>query len=389
MLYYLPYTEHEVEKLFELLAYFFDKVENENHTVFNKQLLFPDWYFDTPNCLEKLEAKLKYFVEDVYRVLQLEIISAFKKSNQIEYLFNNKLDEDGNELHIFTSLDFPTQKDFLNKLFADLYSDQLSPKESTFNKKISDLNLYDHYKKLELLTISVKGNFLVCPFCGIENLKMIDTEGRPDYDHLLPKGSSLFIFSSVNLKNLFPIGVTCNKLKDTHHLLYSDETRSHRSIAFYPYADLVDPFNLCDFRLTCIEHPRFRYGGKWEVSIIPRVLPNIDLEEKISSWDRVFNIQHRYEDYITHISYDLVENMLDNLGLSLTEQSIRDKIDQKIREDYKMNYPLISTQFGIIPLRIFFQWALSDLTYLPKLVSAKLSPISQNDVVINNVDFEF
>ncbi|QHV98732.1 hypothetical protein [Spirosoma endbachense] len=391
MLFYLPYINHDVEKLHELLVFFFEKVRDDNPNTFNRTILFPDWYSDTANRLLGLEDKLRIFIETFDRASQLNIIQSFFAANDIEYLFSNKMDIHLNQLEIPTALDFPTLQIFLNDLFVPLYSGQLSSKDTTFTKKIHNQNFYNHYHTLRNFAIEDRGMFTICPYCGIEGLKMVESEGRPDYDHLLPKGDSLFVFSAVNLRNLSPIGLICNGLKDTKHLLYSDDDRLLRTIAFYPYTNAPDPYLSCNFQLTCLEYPTLRSGGKWQLNIAPTNAGDTIFAEKIETWNRVFNIQNRYAEYIGDKGYVMIGSLIEKMSVTENEANIRNKIQERVDTDLDLVYPLLAAFEGLLPKRLFYQWALAEINFLTDLVNAKKSPISTTPLLpgFDDLDFEY
>ncbi len=385
MLFYLNYTPHDVEKLYDLLVFFFNKVETENPTTFDIATLFPAWYSNknAKNKIQRLDTLEKQLTKFITfeKVIRDEIISAFREANEIELLFSDKnkhipiakyfekyikkdINDKGKEITILYITDF------LDELFVELYTTQLGNKNSTFSQKINT-NLTEHYIELEKQNTAYKGSFMVCPFCGLENYKMIESEGRPDYDHILPKGDSLFVFSSINLKNLFPIGLICNKLKETSHLLYEDKTRTKRTIAFYPYDASTNPFELVDFHLTCISKPSLRIEGKWEVAIQPKNNTGIILQEKITTWNRVFKIQNRYAEYIRKKSNNLIEIVIEACKeqTNILSEVIKE-IDGKINKYLELKYSLIANNIGLIPERLFYKWALQEQKFIESFVNA-------------------
>ena len=361
MLFYFKYITHDIEKLHELLVFFFDKVETDNPTSFDTKTLFPAWYSETTNRLANLEKQLKEFLT-FERDLKLKIIESFRLANRIAILFSDK------SQHIPTAKDFddPKVTTFLNNLFTPLYDGQLSPKKggsAPFPNKVST-DLHDHYKTFREDHIKTQGTFTLCPFCGLEPLRMRESEPRPDYDHILPKGDSLFVFSSVNMRNLVPIGSTCNKLKNTFHLLYDGEGMniSNRTLAFYPYDDSPHPFELINFNLVCSQKPEFRQKGKWCVTIKPNDNDSTIVKEKIDTWLRVFKIQKRYSEYIGEQENTWRRNFLLNKRGIL--QDIKNEIQKKLDNDLLILYYKIATTVGIIPERLFHQWALNEEDYL-------------------------
>lgn len=377
MLFYLDYIEHDVEKLHELLNFFFTNLESKEVSTFNSSLL-PDWYSQTEGRCENLEKLLEQFIafseEDKER-----IIKAFRKCNNIEPFFSNKT---GDYADIPIGLDFIKRvgvrkadhsiKNFLNSLFVEtLYKGQLGSKKSTFSKKINS-NLNDHYDKLKTGT-----GFRLCPFCGIEPLKMLESEGRADYDHLLPKGDSLYVFSTINLQNLVPIGLICNKKKDTKNLLYYENERITRKLAFYPYQNYAShhPFEQYYFKLECLEIPSYsnKWRGKWSVTIVPNIADDESTLEKIESWQRIYNIDARYAEYIEENFDSLLQRVLSNIDETASNLKLEviKKLKYFLTNAYVYNHLFLKTEEGLIPRRILIEWLLKDETYLISYVENK------------------
>ncbi|MET3978337.1 hypothetical protein ABIB62_000905 [Mucilaginibacter sp. UYP25] len=391
MLFYLKYFNHDVEKLHELISFFFEKVEKEKPVAFTTSLL-PAWYSATVNRLEKLETQLTHFLT-LSEKEKTAIIKAFSDGNRIDTLFSNKTKR---YAHIPVASDFKkhnadgsfdnTIEVFLNELFVDnLYTGQLGKKDSTFSKKIGS-HLGNHFTGLKDNHSISNEDFSLCPFCGIEPIKMINSEGRPDYDHLLPKGDSLFVFSSINLKNLVPIGDHCNGKKSSQHLLYSDKNRTARTISFYPFEPTPNPCELYNFELVCKEYPDYSnlWKGEWEVKIKPNVSSNRRITDKIKTWDRVFNIKNRYEEYLKIHGKSMIDKILRTMDSSSADLLIelKSELNNLLRKRYLYEYIFISTEEGLIPKRILIEWCLKDENYLLNYLNFKktfpTAPINVN-----------
>ena len=390
MLFYLKYFNHDVEKLHELLSFFFEKVKKENPATFTLSL-FPDWYSATVNRLEKLESQLTHFLTFT-KDEKLAIINAFSNGNLIDTLFSKKTRR---YAHIPVASDFRkadadgsfdhSLELFLNELFVDnLYTGQLGKKDSTFSKKIGS-NLGNHFTRLKDGHTVSNEDFSLCPFCGIEPIKMISSEGRPDYDHLLAKGDSLFVFSSINLKNLVPIGDHCNGKKSSKHLLYTDITRTTRTISFYPFDSAKNPFELYHFELVCKEYPANSnlWRGKWEITIKSNVRSQRLITEKIKTWDRVFNIRNRYEEYLEIHGKSMLDKILRTMDSSKPDllAELKSELTNLLQKKYLYEYIFISTEDGLIPKRILIEWYLKEETYLLNYLNLrKLNPLNQINV---------
>lgn len=379
MLFYLKYINHDVEKLQKLLVYFFNKVEELNYpTTFDRNTLLPDWYCNASNTMRGLETQLTEFIAFDSSV-RITIIKAFRDANNIELLFS-----DETMLQIPVASDFTVHQDFLSNLFTSLYKEQLSKRlqDTAPFPKIINSDIANHLKELKEVNKvdSSYGSFTVCPFCGIEEYSLQESEERPAYDHLLPEGSNLFVFSAVNLKNLFPIGSRCNKLKSTKILLYKDDKRLQRTVAFYPYDNIPHPFELINFQLNCDVLPDFRKNGTWQVMISPKDSLDNVLREKINNWIRVFNIKARYEEYIQNKDNAWIENFFHSYK---TIDDVKRAINTSVANDLCLKFSFISTMEGLIPKRIFYQWALNNYSFLESFITI---PNKQNNIVQDDLE---
>lgn len=210
-----------------------------------------------------------------------------------------------------------------------------------------------------------------------KNQKIKDEKNisRPDYDHLLSK--SEFIFSSVNMKNLVPMGDDCNSLKGEQSLLHTDQIFTNRTLAFYPYSNPPHPFEQFTFKLTCSRMPTKKEKGNWKVDIIPNDLSDTDLLDKIDSWNRVYNIKNRYSKYVCDNHRNWIEgefkitsiNTIDELNILLQTQLNR----------LPYSYYFLATKIDIIPSRIFYEWAKINQTYLEAFIKANNVPMSTDN----------
>ncbi|WBV56455.1 hypothetical protein PFY10_19910 [Chryseobacterium daecheongense] len=367
------------------MKYFFGKVKSLNPTSFDSNVLLPIWYNTDPVFkMSKLENLLGSFIE-FNQSLKDDIINAFLSVDDISKLFEDS------SLSIPTGRDFGTIRwktvrdsagkvkeltiaDFLSQLFGYLYNNQLSKKDSSFCKKI-DSNLALFYKSF------VKHNAIdfienmVCPYCGLEKIRDEENIRKPDHDHLLPKGNDLFVFSSVNSKNLFPSGTDCNIIKDTAILLYSDDLHI-RCKAFYPYSIGPHPFELYNVSLECIQIPNFSnsYKGDWKVKIIPNDPEDVITAEKIQSWDRVFKITSRYAKLISTSNKSYIDKELNLTKIQNVEELVK-KIKEQ-RDRLPITYFMLSTETEVIPRKIFYEWAINEISYLKELMRINIKHIS-------------
>ncbi|QNN42703.1 hypothetical protein [Pedobacter roseus] len=388
MVFYLKYHSHDIEKLHQLIGEFFNNVYKKNITVFDTSLL-PTWYLTTPNRMVSMEGELTKFL-NFPETVKNEIIEAFLVCEDVEALFSC---EQATYVHQPVALDFRKLKDdgtvdnsierYLISLFVDtLYEGQLGKKDSTFSKKIGS-NIGSHYLGLKNESSFYDEDFNLCPFCGIEPLKLLESEGRPDYDHLLPKGDSLYIFSAINIKNLIPMGDHCNSKKSSKNLLFTDVNRTVKTIAFYPYSLSPNPFELYNIELSCTDTPKFSnsWKGNWNIDIKPNdPLDTITLA-KISSWDRVFNIKARYCEYIQDHLKSIINKILKTIDSSINDllNEVKTKLQYRLDNFYKYEYLFVSTEEGLIPTRNLILWFLSNDNFLMSYLEQK-KKIQANDI---------
>lgn len=135
-----------------------------------------------------------------------------------------------------------------------------------------------------------------CPFCGIEPFEAPGL-AREDLDHYLSR--SLYPFAGANLRNLAPMGGKCNKSYKNALDVICDETGQRRK-CFDPYGDNRATVSLMASRP--FENP----DGP-----IPTPLWKIDLlgdANSVATWDKVFQIRHRYEKKLSAHFRDWMEH---------------------------------------------------------------------------------
>jgi len=159
--------------------------------------------------------------------------------------------------------------------------------------------LKDHYK---LIFDSIESN--ICPFCGIELLNRPSII-RQDYDHLMKQ--SAYTFVTVNMENLVPTGVECNRInKHNIDALYFNNLRS---VFNSPY---TNNFNIRISLLGSTPPTTIDGNGNWIIGILPD-------NDYTRQWEYVYNIRARYKDNILHKFY---KNWLKELRTYLTNRNL-------------------------------------------------------------------
>lgn len=141
---------------------------------------------------------------------------------------------------------------------------------------LTDLGIRDRQYAL----IFSRLKYRVCPFCGCENLSAPQGP-REALDHYLAE--SRYPLAAANLRNLAPIGHSCNsKYKLAQDMLRREDGTRRRSF---------DPYNAPGLSVS-LENSVINSGlgpliSEWRVDF------SIAMEE-VETWDRVFSIRARY-----------------------------------------------------------------------------------------------
>lgn len=153
---------------------------------------------------------------------------------------------------------------------------------------LTDLGIRDR----QYAVIHEQIRYRVCPFCGCE---YFDAPGaaRQSLDHYLAR--SLYPFVAANLRNLPPIGNTCNaRYKLSQDILRRNNGTRRRS--FYPFNTIGVAISLDN------SQPNDKVDGPliatWQIDF------SEDTEE-VETWNDVFSIRERYKrDILSHSFQD-------------------------------------------------------------------------------------
>lgn len=158
----------------------------------------------------------------------------------------------------------------------------------------------DHYARFRHCNAPGNGN--VCCVCGTEYLSQIranendNEQWRGPYDHLLAK--DLYPLYGVDPKNLLPICNTCNsKAKLAKDLVFKDEVRR---LSFSPWTERA---SLQEIEVVVDDAN----------DLFPRVVVNFrssdpDRQEKLATWDDVYEIKSRVEGEFKELGAKLAED---------------------------------------------------------------------------------
>lgn len=228
--------------------------------------------------------RLKTFkddIDEIYKVCQglkekekTDFQNAFATNNRIKDLCDKSVDP----IPLSTLNQNLVEK--IEPFFKGLYKGFLGW------KTVTD---YSGEKKAYYDDLNLLNCFIVCPCCGYGDLKTIYSKGRSAFDHYLPQKH--YPFSATNFENLFPICTECN----------SDEKGEvdileAKKLIFYPFAD---------------NHPDIEVIVKVDTKAFPKLIKrtddlndkitNTDIvvefssdDERVESWNRIFDIKSRY-----------------------------------------------------------------------------------------------
>jgi hypothetical protein len=159
----------------------------------------------------------------------------------------------------------------------------------------------DHYARFR--QINAPGNGNVCCVCGTQYLAQIQSgldeneQWRGPYDHLLAKDA--YPLFGVHPRNLLPICDTCNsKAKLAKDLLLKNDLRR---LSFLPWSEHALP---AEIQVSIDE----------TAGLLPRVMVNLisldsDRQEKLTTWDDVYNIKARIEGEFTDLREKIAEDV--------------------------------------------------------------------------------
>lgn len=289
MLVNLQPFQTELRRLQEIPTAFFANLEA---AVIFDDALFPNW-IDTAfagtqikNKFRTIYVKYKAIADPVERA---RIIGAFTNNNQIENLCRNQAGLTCIPLiNLHESI-----RDEIDKTFLYLYETALEHHGFT-------VHVADTIKDATDRFIQACG-MQICPICGLEGYMNLEGQSRIALDHWLCK--DIYPVNAVNFENLFPLGDKCNgrPAKGTTNILIDEH--GNRVTAFYAYQN----HQTVRVNFSYNNEPSITpiTDADWNLTIVP-----IDVDEQalFDSWNSIFNIQQRYNDYFRKFIFPLWEN---------------------------------------------------------------------------------
>lgn len=357
MLFPIQYIKHDIEKVHEIPEHFFRELQKGEITTFCAEL-FPEWMRE-----KGFKGKIRSRFEELYNAIQVlpkseqqKLYQAFFDSNQIEEIC-------GDISLTATSIDdLPESIRSITKdTFVWLYEYILTHKKSPITK-ILKTSIHNHYGEYEKL------NSRVCPFCGLESIKLSESEGRADYDHYFHKSD--YPFSTVNMKGLIPAGEKCNKLKGTTDVLHDES--GNKILVFYPFSFSKEYGRDYEFILRCPQKPSKNYEkGEWKIDLSCIVSDN-DLNIQLTNWNRIFNISSRYAEHIKkgNIAW-LRDFMFDRKNVFKSLKIQRSLVIKELENHLLLSRPTIhkiKSDTNIIPRFLYFKFLKDDEDFAIELV---------------------
>lgn len=319
---------HPATKLNQHLIYFFRKLKGvDNTSVFNpySNYFHPEFAAHL-NRAGKLRPRFEMFF-DAFKNLTLaeriNVINTFISAQDIKGIIES-VGVNGNQFNI-NSLPVSLRKP-AKDLFSFMYP-------STLNRGNA---LTNHY--VEVYTDVYQNRKLkVCPFCGIEPLYPPHIR-RQDYDHILKQEN--YPFTTVNMKNLVPMGRDCNEIfKERQDVIYNPKTATRRIFA-YPFQRSYNiQLNLTS---SLLPGTGTHKTGKWIINFNP-------FDDFVETWEEVFDIRVRYGDMILSRFFDdWMLQFEESIKKSKTKITSRKALKSEFRAqaDIYLSQPFL--EFGIV-----------------------------------------
>lgn len=319
---------HAANKLNQHLIYFFRKLKGVDYTfLFNPYTNYfhPDFIAHLDNAAA-LRARFEQFF-NAFKALALvdrsNVNKLFINAQDIKGIIES-FGVNGNQFNV-NSLPFSIQQPSID-LFSFMYP-------STLNRGQA---LNNHYTEI-YNDVYYKRKLKVCPFCGIEPLFPPHIR-RQDYDHILKQEN--YPFTTVNMKNLVPMGRDCNEVfKGRQDAIYHPKTGNRRVFGY--------PFEKCyniklDLSTSLLPGTRTHKSGKWIINFSP-------FDDYVQTWEEVFDIRTRYADMILSRYFeDWMLQFEESIKKSKTKITSRKalKSEFRMKADIYLSQPFL--EFGIV-----------------------------------------
>lgn len=267
-----------MERLNTYIKHYFRAMYYNKCNTFHFSMLHDDFVNIVNECpkLEEYLVRIYNTYKKLDRGMQTYIYKGFIKNNLIEKLCTGLVEPIHYE-------EIPqTMRELFKKFFYYLYDDLLG----TVALETACSSFHDYHQKF----LEENDNMAFCPFCGLFPLTNQGVKYRDDYDHYFPR--SIYIFNSVNFKNLIPMCNICNSMvKGNKDIIYDGRNKTNRRKAYYPYRNQI---NVGDVKVLVDQD----HSGGFEIQLL---YPSA-LSEEMESWMDIFDIKSRYRGVITDSS---------------------------------------------------------------------------------------
>lgn len=316
MLYSYPFIRHEANKLHTYICLFIRTLRTLNHTALYdaNTMLHPELLKRAQQPNSYLNGHLKNFY-NAYQALPTDahkarVYEIFVNVNAVQAQLANKRPSDFIKYSDLIDTHLPETIKLIEAtqiLFVYLYESTLKGELAKHYKEI--------YEKICKISRSRK-----CPFCGLEQLES-PPHFRQDYDHTLVK--IYYAMAAVNMRNLVPMGVACNRIyKKTQDVLF-DENGNRRHY-FDPFEKDLPRVSV---NLTSSQLPtRTNRKGIWEIEFLPN-------DERVQVWAIVFKLEDRYREGVLETDFhtwlkEFIQNVrklrISNLDRNLVKAEVLD-----------------------------------------------------------------
>lgn len=318
MIYSLKYVSHPLERVNQVV---FEFLNNSLTNATFSNLLFPVWFRDVITSGREFQAKFRTVFAEFRALQPAQRTEIFNHYNEGLDIYSICIDT---SKAVILTENYASFHNSLKDLLKEHFWKAL--KTNVTIQRNLNTSLDNHY--LMFKRANNKGK--VCPFCGLHNYSVLEGEAKDSYDHWLLKAK--YPLYAINFANLVPMCDSCNRtgVKGSKDLLHIPESTNRRRV-YYPYQNVsgirveVDSFTE---RLDLDEEKREKFiYGYFNLSIT--AVENNETEQ-VETWKEVFNIQKRYNSFISEDYPNLKEEFEDVFLVSNANYTIDNDINNLI-----------------------------------------------------------
>lgn len=339
MIYSYNYIDHPIQKFHEGINYFFEKMIELNLSVYDENQLLEEWFRPlvnkSPIALKSEMEKITVAYHKLSNPNKLKVKKAFENNQKIGEICTGEHDP--------KKFDYLQPQSF-RKLIKDFYEvlwGRLASQDDGVNTKVIEKcnTIMDHFSKFRE---DPKHKWRLCPFCGLGQLKPSFSAHRNAYDHYLPKAQYPFI--AVNFENLAPMCHECNSdEKSTTDTLFWDGSRKE----VYDVFDSTLSDDHFDAQIETIDSGvSVRSTLLKDIDWTYTLLSEGDTNEKLESWDAIFNLKRRYRENTIYYESEWFRHITQEYRKKKEEGRTFDQIRDEILEDLRKG--ILKTERAIV-----------------------------------------